>query len=97
MHPNVLVNRKPRKKAASGQQVQRVNPAIHKILSEPLDVDTFLYVFYVFDAAALGRMPSTLGTRRGSSSRRNGFRLTDHPINRGMLAAFKELKSVLRK
>jgi hypothetical protein len=94
MSSNALLNRTRRTRAGRGPRERRGNPTIQKIVSEPLDVDTFLYVFHVFDAAATRMMPSTLGTQRGPRSRGNGFNLTDHPINRGMLAAFKELKSL---
>ncbi len=69
-------------------------PVVEKLLAETLDVDTFLYVFHAFEAAASRRMPMKLGARTTSSRQDGAIYLTDLPVNRGMKAAFDELKSL---
>jgi len=70
----------------------KVNEHIRATVCEPLDVETFMYMLHVFDAAASRKMPSTLGAY--TTPRREGYYLTDTPINRGIMAVTAELKSI---
>ena len=69
-------------------------PFVKTSLSERLDVDTFVYLFEIFTTAASGKMPMYVSTKPVLHFGGAAIRLTDNPLNRGMVAALRELNSM---
>jgi hypothetical protein len=79
MSQNDSPNRKQdQKRRHRAQRKRRTNPFIERIVNQPLDVDTFLFVARVFDAAATGSTPCDMASLRPVSIGSNELRLTDN-------------------
>jgi len=83
---NHIRRKLPRKRSA--------NPYLEQIVNQPLDMETFLFVARVFDAAGRGTMPCDMSSLHPVFIGGYEVRLTDKPLNRGIVAATRELKNL---